>query len=123
MEQQAALSPATTADGSVSESESSSAAPKHGGTPAQSSGGDAWLVQLGSYLNEEQAQKGWGKLSSSAPDLLSSHQPIMQETRLSNDSVVWRVRLGPYSAYSEAAGMCEQLKSHGLDCYVAPPGS
>jgi precorrin-4 methylase len=37
--------------------------------------------------------------------------------------VVWRLRMGPYTVYSQAAGMCEQLKAHGVDCYVAPPGS
>jgi cell division protein FtsN len=84
---------------------------------------DAWLVQLASYLNEKQAKKGWTELSATAPDLLSAKEPIVQEARLGNDSVVWRLRMGPYTAYSQAAGMCEQLKAHGVDCYVAPPGS
>jgi Flp pilus assembly protein TadD, contains TPR repeats len=84
---------------------------------------DAWLVQLASYLNEKQARKGWTELSATAPDLLSAKEPIVQEARLGNDSVVWRLRMGPYTVYSQAAGMCEQLKAHGVDCYVAPPGS
>ena len=84
---------------------------------------DAWLVQLASYINEKQARKGWTELSATAPDLLSAKEPIVQEVRLGNDTVVWRLRMGPYSAYSKAAGMCEQLKAHGVDCYVAPPGS
>jgi Flp pilus assembly protein TadD len=119
-EQQAALSQASMGHGPAAESGKSTA--KEAAAPVHTSG-DAWLVQLASYLDEKQAQKGWGKLSATAPDLLSAHQPIVQEARLSDDSVVWRLRMGPYSAYSEAAGMCEQLKAHGVDCYVTSPGS
>jgi hypothetical protein len=110
-EQQAVLpAPAVTESGNDSDTESAVRA-------------DAWLVQLASYLNEARARKGWTELSATAPDLLSAKEPIVEEARLSNDSVVWRLRMGPYTAYSQAAGMCAQLKAHGVDCYVASPGS
>lgn len=84
---------------------------------------DAWLVQIASYRDEVQARRGWKELSATAPDLLSAKEPILQQAQLSDESVVWRLRMGPYARYSQAVGLCEQLKAHGLDCYVAPPGS
>ena len=84
---------------------------------------DVWLVQLASYLRPEQAEKGWRELSAAAPELLANREPLVEEGRLADESVVWRLRMGPYTAFSEAAGLCEQLKSRGLDCYITPSGS
>jgi hypothetical protein len=80
-------------------------------------------VQLASYAKPELAEKGWRELSAAAPELFANRKPLVQEGQLADQSTVWRLRTGPYAAYSEAAGFCEQLKSRGLDCYVAQPGS
>ncbi len=91
-------------------------------TAIKPAGGDAWLVQLASYLKPELAEKGWRKLSAAAPELLADHKPMVEQGHLADETVVWRLRMGPYAAYSEAAGMCEQLKSRGVDCFVAQSG-
>jgi Flp pilus assembly protein TadD len=84
---------------------------------------DVWLVQLASYLKPELAEKGWKELSAAAPELLADRKPVVEEGRLADQTTVWRLRTGPYTAFSEAAGLCEQLKAKGVDCYVAPAGS
>ncbi|HXV24763.1 MAG TPA: tetratricopeptide repeat protein [Alphaproteobacteria bacterium] len=85
--------------------------------------GDVWLVQLASYLAPELAEKGWRELSATAPELFADRKPMVEQGRLADETVVWRLRMGPYTAYSDAVGMCEQLKSRGLDCFVAQSGS
>ena len=55
---------------------------------------DAWTVQLASYLKREQAEKGWRELSAAAPELLADREPLVQEGRLDDESVVWRLRTG-----------------------------
>jgi Flp pilus assembly protein TadD len=117
-QKQAALAPAPAANPSVT----AAAQTKAASAPAKTTG-DAWLVQLASYANPELAEKGWQELSASAPDLLGSRNPVVQESRLADQSTVWRLRTGPFTAYSEAAGLCEQLRSKGMDCFVAQPGS
>jgi Flp pilus assembly protein TadD len=84
---------------------------------------EGWRVQLASYTKPEQAQKGWRELSAAAPELLADREPLVEEGQLADQTTVWRLRMGPYHAYSEAAGLCEKLKSRGLDCYVAGAGS
>ena len=84
---------------------------------------DAWLVQLASYLRPEQAEKGWRELSAAAPELLADREPLVQQGRLEDESIVWRLRMGPYASFSEAEGLCQEIKARGLDCYVAPSGS
>jgi Flp pilus assembly protein TadD len=84
---------------------------------------EGWRVQLASYLKPEQATKGWQELSAAAPELLADREPLVEEGQLEDQTTVWRLRVGPYRAYSEAVGLCEKLKSHGLDCYVAGDGS
>ncbi len=119
--QQAALAPVTAADGSAA-AEPADAEAKAATAPVKSSG-DAWLVQLASYLKPEHAEKGWRQLSAAAPELLAEHQHRVEQGRLADDTVVWRLRMGPYTAFSDADGFCQQLKTRGLDCFVAPPGS
>jgi hypothetical protein len=80
-------------------------------------------VQLASYLKPELAERGWKELSAAAPELLADRKPVVEEGRLADQTTVWRLRTGPYTAFSEAAGLCEQLKAKGVDCYVAPAGS
>jgi Flp pilus assembly protein TadD len=118
LQQQAALAPAP----APSPAPAPKAEPKTIPAPANASG-DAWLVQLASYVKPELAQKGWKEISAAAPELLADREPLVQEARLADQTTVWRLRMGPYPAYSEAAGMCEKLKSRGVDCYVAQPGS
>jgi Flp pilus assembly protein TadD len=117
-QQQAALAPAA----APSPSPAPGAQTKAAAAPAKQTG-DAWLVQLASYAKPELAEKGWREISASAPDLLASRKPVVQESRLADQSTVWRLRTGPFPAYSEAAGLCERLKSKGVDCFVAQPGS
>lgn len=119
VQQQAALTPAAAPSASATPAKVEINAAT---APAKPSA-DAWLVQLASYVKPELAEKGWQEISAAAPELLADRKPLVQEGRLADQSTVWRLRMGPYTAYSEAAGMCEKLKSRGVDCYVAQPGS
>jgi hypothetical protein len=74
-------------------------------------------------VKPELAEKGWQEIQAAAPELLADRKPLVEEGRLADESTVWRLRMGPYTAYSEAAGMCERLKTRGVDCYVAQSGS
>ncbi|MCI0431648.1 MAG: SPOR domain-containing protein [Rhodospirillales bacterium] len=119
-QQQAALSPITT-DAST-EAVAAEAEAKAATAPAITSG-EVWLVQLASYLKPEHAEQGWRELSATAPELLAERQYRVEEGRLDDNTTVWRLRAGPYSAFSEAEGLCEQLKTRGLNCFVARSGS
>lgn len=119
VQQQAALAPAPEPKAAAAPA----AAEAKAATQPVISSQDVWLVQIASYYRPDMAEKGWTELSAAAPELFADRKHLVEQARLEDETIVYRLRMGPYEAYSEAADICEQLKTRGLECYVAQPGS
>ena len=95
------------------------AAPKPAPKPAAaaSSGGSGWKVQLASLRSRAAAQRGWTDFQGRAPDLLKSQPLTIQQAQVSG-ATYYRIKAGDFASKSGAAGLCQKLKSRGLDCVV-----
>jgi hypothetical protein len=94
------------------------------GKPALASaavGGDAarvYRLQIGSYLSEAAATRGWRKIVHQHEDL-SDWQPLIAEYEAKDrKQVYYRLRIGEYDTRAEARTACEELRARDLDCLV-----
>lgn len=91
-------------------------APATGSAPVASDKGAAThLVQLGSYNNKVEAERGWATLKSQFPQL-KNHKVVVTEAVV-NGRTFWRVAadgFGPKSAQS----LCGTVKSSGRGCFA-----
>jgi hypothetical protein len=85
---------------------------------AQSMVGEPYAVQLASYRSEAGAMQGWLELRGNAPDLLDPVSTVVQRADLGGDlGTVYRLRTTP-TAKTNAASLCAELKTRGIDCLV-----
>lgn len=83
--------------------------------------GPAYLVQLGAYLAEGAAERGWRALSARAPDILGSRTPAYPIIEMEEDGetyTVVRMGVAVEEGYAAASGLCADLKEAGVDCLV-----
>ena len=77
-----------------------------------------YVVQLASYRSEARAMLGWSELRGAAPDLLDPISPVVQRADLGEAiGTVYRLRTAS-TAKDDAAALCGELKSRGIDCLV-----
>jgi len=80
-----------------------------------------YLVQLGAYLDQDQAMKGWRAVARKAPDLLGDHEPNISVLETEKDGAPHRiVRMGIVAedGFKAAEAYCGKLKTAGVDCLV-----
>ncbi len=84
----------------------------------------AYLVQLGSYLDQRHARRGWSRLKKRAPDVLGSLEPAFESITLDGHDVV-RLGIRVTDGYAAADARCKAFKAAGVDCLVrrAAPAS
>jgi cell division protein FtsN len=95
-----------------------SAAPAQEPTPAPSTSGEGWVVQVSSQRSQADAQSSWNSLKSRYSSVLGALEPSIQEADLGAKGVFYRVRVGPWASRDEAIGVCEALQAAGGDCFV-----
>lgn len=78
-----------------------------------------FLVQLGSYPNEQEANETWGALK-------KAHQPILGDLFHQNSAIslppsgakVYRLQAGPFITREDATSACNNLSQKGEDCFI-----
>ncbi|MGB3469997.1 MAG: tetratricopeptide repeat protein [Erythrobacter sp.] len=98
------------------------AAPQRRATPAPApervaSGptADTHLVQLGSYVSREEAERGWNVLKRKFPQL-REHDLMITKAEV-NGKIYHRVAAAGFGRY-DAARMCSTVKSKGRGCFA-----
>jgi cell division septation protein DedD len=92
------------------------AAPPASAAPAASG---SYLVQIGSFKSDTEANATWEKIKTKNADILSSYAPNVVSVELGAKGTYQRLRFGPFETREAAANVCDQLKARKQDCLLA----
>jgi cell division septation protein DedD len=87
-------------------------------TPAATSGGSGYMVQVSSQRNEADAQASFRSLQGKFPSVLGSRAPLIKRADLGDKGVYYRAMVGPFGSPDEASQFCGNLKTAGGQCVV-----
>lgn len=90
------------------------AAPK----PAASAGG-AYVLQIGSYKSQADAQSAWAAYKAKHAALLSGYAPDVKQADLGEKGTWYRLRVAGFGDREVASALCERLKADGGACILA----
>ncbi len=86
--------------------------------PAPITGG-RYVVQLGTFPSQAEAQTKFQKLQTKDPNLLDTYSSLIQESNLGATGTFYRLRVGPIEQRSSASQLCNSLIASGeRDCFV-----
>jgi hypothetical protein len=78
-----------------------------------------YLLQLGSFPSEKQANERWQSLLSKHPDIFSGLSLRVAQVALPPDnSIIYRTQAGPIESRSDATEACKKLASSRDECFV-----
>ena len=87
-------------------------------TAAVSVPGGDWVVQIGSFRTEQEAEEAWLNFATRHSELGSGFTPDIQSTEIEGRGTYHRLRISAFSSRDTASDYCSQLQSRGQDCYV-----
>ncbi|WP_199200457.1 SPOR domain-containing protein [Alkalicaulis satelles] len=79
----------------------------------------AFVVQIGAYRAQEEAEAGWLAFVSRHSDMTSGRGPDIQRADLGDRGVFHRLRVAGFETREEAAAYCASLDARGQSCLVA----
>jgi len=79
---------------------------------------DNYRVQLGSYHNEEAAQKAQKTLEKKLSPIMTGRQVYITFADLGDKGAFYRLQLGHFNTRHDAGVYCSQLKDQNQNCYV-----
>ena len=94
------------------------AAPAKAASVASAAGG-AYVLQIGAYRSESDADGAWKAYQAKHAALLSGFGPNIQKADLGDKGVWYRLRAGSCADKSAAAALCDRLKAEGAACFPA----
>jgi D-alanyl-D-alanine carboxypeptidase len=89
-------------------------------TSAQASatdGAGGFLIQIGAYNSQAEAERQLARARTRAPRLLDARAPMTQQVT-QGDRQLFRARYGGFAAVAGAAQACQALLRHGIACLV-----
>jgi len=86
-------------------------------TPAASAAG-AYVLQIGAYKSQEDADAAWKTFKSKHP-MAASYSEDVRKADLGDKGTWYRLRMGSFADKAAASTVCEKLKSDGGNCLVA----
>ncbi len=79
----------------------------------------AFMIQLGAFASERTALEYWNELARRNEDLMSGLVPDVKMLERGRDqSVLFRLRAGPFADAAAARARCAALKSGDIGCFV-----
>ena len=91
-------------------------------TPAKTAApaaGGAYMLQIGAYKSQSDADAAWKTYQAKHAALLSGYGPDVQKADLGAKGVWYRLRVGSFADKGAAAAMCDRLKAEGAVCFPA----
>jgi cell division protein FtsN len=85
--------------------------------PAASAAG-AYVLQIGAYKSQEDADAAWKTFKSKHP-MAASYSEDVRKADLGDKGTWYRLRMGSFADKAAASTVCEKLKSDGGNCLVA----
>lgn len=88
-------------------------------TPVQAAAGGSYLLQVGAYKSQSDADAAWKVYQAKHAALLSGFGSNIQKADLGDKGVWYRLRVGSFADKDTAAAMCDRLKAEGAACFPA----
>ncbi|HEY8947678.1 MAG TPA: SPOR domain-containing protein [Rhizomicrobium sp.] len=80
--------------------------------------GGAYVLQIGAYKSQADADAAWKSFKSKHP-MAASYSEDVRKADLGDKGTWYRLRMGSFGDKAAAASFCEKLKSDGGSCLVA----
>ncbi|HEY2035358.1 MAG TPA: SPOR domain-containing protein [Rhizomicrobium sp.] len=87
-------------------------------SPAPAAAAGAYVLQIGAYKSQADADTAWKAFKSKHP-MTSGYSEDVRKADLGDKGTWYRLRMGSFAGKSAAASFCERLKSDGGSCLVA----
>lgn len=87
-------------------------------TAAVSVPGGEWVVQIGSFRTQQEAEEAWLNFATRYSQLGSGFAPDIQATEIEGRGTYHRLRISAFASRDTATDYCTRLQSAGQDCYV-----
>jgi D-alanyl-D-alanine carboxypeptidase len=89
-------------------------------TPARAAAADGaggFVIQIGAYNSQAEAERQLARARTRAPRLLDARAPMTQQVT-QGDRQLFRARYGGFAAAEGAAQACQALQRQGIACLV-----
>jgi cell division septation protein DedD len=80
--------------------------------------GGAYVLQIGAYKSQSDADAAWKTFKGKHP-MAASYSESVQKADLGDKGTWYRLRMGGFSDKTAAASFCDKLKADGGNCLVA----
>lgn len=82
--------------------------------------GGSYFLQIGSYKEKADAEKGWKIVQTQNVDLLSEVDPVIQEIDLGEEKggMFYRLKIGGFSDKVRTMQLCGSLRDRQFDCFM-----
>jgi cell division protein FtsN len=81
--------------------------------------GGAFVLQIGAYKTETDAETAWKDYASKHADVLAGASHEVQKADLGDKGVWYRLRAGSFADKETAGALCDKLKAEGGVCFPA----
>jgi cell division septation protein DedD len=88
------------------------------GTAAPASTGGAYVLQIGAYKSQADADTAWKSYKAKHAALLSGFSPDVKQADLGEKGTWYRLRIGGLSDKDGASALCDRLKADGGACLL-----
>lgn len=86
---------------------------------AKPSASGSYLLQLGAYKSEDEANTAWKNYKGKHSAILAGAGPNIQKADLGDKGTWYRLRTGPFASKETAQSVCDKLKADGGACFPA----
>lgn len=95
-------------------------APKQEPAPAAApAAGGAYVLQIGAYKSEAEADAAWNTYRGKHAGTLSGHAKSVKQVDLGAKGTWYRLRVGSFASKDAAAALCAKLTAEGGACFPA----
>lgn len=81
--------------------------------------GGSWVVQIGSFRSEGEAEEAWVNFISRHSGVASGVSPDIQAAEIEGRGTYHRLRIAAFGSRDDASAFCSRLQDRGQDCFVA----
>jgi hypothetical protein len=85
--------------------------------PQTQTGSGAYVLQIGAYKSQADAETAWKSYKAKHAALLSGYDSNVQKADLGDKGTWYRLRIAGFSSKDVAAGLCDRLKADGGGCF------
>jgi cell division septation protein DedD len=95
--------------------------PQPGPEAAVRTSDDGYAVQVAARRSLDDAKREASEVTRRYSALFGGTRPYIVKADVPGKGTYYRVRFGPFAERTQVAGLCQQLKGQGQDCFPVQP--